>query len=283
MNKTRIFDHVHIVRKLDETDYDSDVNRDASIVADWAYSNGLKWTVDGSGRELPPRNRVLFVAIGGDGTMLYTMKKSLEYQWSSVVGINQGSLGFLVEDLAGHQIEKFLDDVSECKTTFDERMVLTTSIHGERHVAVNEFLFSTGTHNAPFTYKVLINDQIVAEQFGSGVMVATSTGSTAMSLSAGGVIVSPSTNIMQIVPLVSHSLSARPIITTGRDKISIETTANDRNSDFELRADGRRVWDNLPSNNKTYRIDFHKYDQKVFIHRPKEWNFFDVLTEKLKW
>ena len=76
--------------------------------------------------------------------------------------------------------------------------------------------------NAPFNYKILINDQIVAEQFGSGVLIATATGSTAMSLSAGGAIVSPSTNIMQIVPIVPHSLSARPIITTGRDKISIE-------------------------------------------------------------
>lgn len=279
MKKT--LEHIHIVRKLDShTDRHS--LRMIKCVIEWATAACIPYTIDGDGNKLP-RTRVLFVAIGGDGTMLYTMKLSLYRSMSAVVGVNTGHLGFLVEDFnAMFEVENFLDDVFDNETILDERMVLTADKAGGE-LAVNEYLFSTGTHNAPFNYKVLINDLVVAEQFGSGVLVATSTGSTAMSLSAGGAIVSPSTNIMQIVPIVSHSLSARPIITTGRDKISIETTANDRVNNFELRADGRKVWENSPSNNETYRINIHKYPEQVFIHRPKEWNFFDVLTQKLGW
>ena len=279
MNK--ILEHIHIVRKLDSHN-DRQSQMMCKCVIEWAIAACIPYTIDGEDGKVP-NTRVLFVAIGGDGTMLYTMKESLRRGMSAVVGVNTGHLGFLVEDFhAKFEVENFLDDVFDNETILDERMALTADkANGE--LAVNEYLFSTGTHNAPFNYKVLINGLVVAEQFGSGVLVATSTGSTAMSLSAGGAIVSPSTNIMQIVPIVSHSLSARPIITTGRDKISIETTANDRVNNFELRADGRKVWENFPSNNETYRINIHKYPKQVFIHRPKEWNFFDVLTQKLGW
>ena len=282
----RTFEHIHIVRKLDNhNDRQSQVM--CKCIVEWAVAACIPYTIDDDG--YVPKTRVLFVAVGGDGTMLYTMKESLKYGTSSVVGVNTGHLGFLVEDFnAKFEVENFLDDVYEQKTTLDERMVLSTNTDniimlGERHLAVNEFLFSTGSHNAPFNYKVLINDQVVAEQFGSGVLVSTSTGSTAMALSAGGAIVDPSTNIIQVVPLVSHSLSARPFITTGRDVVSIVTTATDRASDFELRADGRKVWDNIPSSDETYRFDFNKYPKQVYIHRPKDWNFFEVLTKKLKW
>ena len=285
----KIFDHIHIVRKLDDTSNGSS-KVTIRVISEWAEQQELPVSIDGlAGRDLPSnvKTRILFISVGGDGTMLYTMKKSLKYGMSSVIGINCGSLGFLVEDLdTVDKIRGFLSDVYKQETEIDDRMVLsTTTVNGriKKHLAVNEFLFSTGSHNAPFNYKILINDKVVARQFGSGVLIATSTGSTAMSLSGGGVIVDPSTNIIQIVPLLSHSLSARPFITTGRDKVSIETTATDRASDFELRADGRKVWDNVPSNNETYRFDFHKYPQSVAIHRPKDWNFFEVLTKKLKW
>ena len=284
----KTFEHIHIIRKLDGSDLI--IEESVRYVINWAINAYIPYSIANTDQDLPKnlRTRILFVAIGGDGTMLYAMKESLRYGMSYVVGINEGHLGFLVEDFnTAFEIENFFDDMLESETQIDKRMVLSTEIAIDgplkKHLAVNEFLFSTGTHNAPFNYKILINDQIVAEQFGSGVLVATATGSTAMSLSAGGAIVSPSTNIMQIVPIVPHSLSARPIITTGRDKISIETTANDRVSSFELRADGRKVWDNIPSAHETYRIDIHKYSQQVYIHRPKDWNFFDVLTKKMKW
>ena len=286
MKKIPSLDHIHIIPKLDSAD-DLSVAETIHTISGWANNANIPYTIDNTGEHLP-NTRILFVAVGGDGTMLYTMKKSLRYGISSVVGINEGHLGFLVEDIsARYKIEDFFDDIFNNEALLEERMALSTVISDygrpKTHLAVNEFLFSTGSHNAPFNYKILINDLLVAEQFGSGVLVSTSTGSTAMSLSAGGAIVSPNTNIMQIVPLMSHSLSARPIITTGRDKISIKTTANDRNSSFELRADGRMVWENSPSNDDTYRIDIRKYPQQVWINRPKGWNFFDVLTKKLNW
>ena len=289
MIKTPTFEHIHIIPKLDSRD-DLSVTGTIHIIAGWAEEAGIPYSIENTDMDLPRnvKTRILFVAVGGDGTMLYAMKESLGYGMSSVVGINEGHLGFLVEDFTSRfQLENFFDDIYDSSDVLDERMVLLSNIaigpHVKGHMAVNEFLFSTGTHNAPFNYKILINDIIVAEQFGSGVLVATSTGSTAMSLSAGGSIVSPSTNIIQIVPLMAHSLSARPIITTGRDTISIETTANERNSDFELRADGRVVWENIPSTNETYRFNILKYPKQVYIHRPKGWNFFDVLTKKMRW
>jgi len=105
-----------------------------------------------------------------------------------------------------------------------------------------------------------------------------------MSLSAGGAIVSPSTNIMQIVPLVAHTLTSRPIITTGRDIITIRATLSDRVPEIEIHGDGQTLTSfNLDDDGEQLELTVVKHDSEVKIWRAADWNFFDVLTEKMKW
>jgi len=115
------------------------------------------------------------------------------------------------------------------------------------------------------------------------MLVASSTGSTAMSLSAGGAIVSPSTNIMQIVPVLSHTLTARPIVTSGNDEIRIVTTLSDRVPLVNIYADGQTIFDEPGEEGNEIVLTVKKHKRNVHIWRPTDWNFFSVLTEKMKW
>lgn len=236
-----------------------------------------------------PADPILVVSVGGDGTMLAAMRATAKFISATVVGLNTGTLGFLTEELPA-SIEDFLDDIWVHESVvFEERMMLkgTMSVDGvetpETFEAINEFVLSGTTVNVPLVTEVYINDNFVSKQMGSGVLVATSTGSTAMSLSAGGAIVSPSTNIMQIVPVLPHTLTARPIISTGRDSITLVGNFTDRVSEIEIQADGKVLASvtNVEGNEVSLTIEKHAKTVKVW--RPKDWNFFSVLSEKMKW
>ena len=231
---------------------------------------------------------ILIISVGGDGTMLGAMRTSLKYKNSSVLGINTGTLGFLSEEVPSN-IDSYIDDIlfnGHMKT--EERMLLQASIRvdGEDFedlIAINEFVFTTPSIKAPVTTQVYINDQFVNKQLGNGVLVATATGSTAMSLSAGGVIVSPSTNIMQVVPILAHTLTARPIITAGSDVVSISTQFTDRVPEIEIQADGQVLCSIDNTSGNDVEIAITKHPKTITVWRPEDWNFFNVLTGKMKW
>jgi NAD+ kinase len=234
---------------------------------------------------------VLIVSIGGDGTMLNAMRMSTYYPDATIVGFNTGTLGFLTEEIP-EKIFEYLDGILFEKDMFlESRMLLSgqVTVDGEEQegmsfIAANEFVL-TAAINAPLVTDVFINEQFVGSQLGSGMLVSSSTGSTAMSLSSGGAIVSPSTKIMQIVPLLAHTLTARPIITTGNDKISMEGELTERVEEINIHADGNKIF-SLTS--KNYSIGCRvgivvERSSNALIWRPKDWNFFNVLTEKMKW
>ncbi len=232
---------------------------------------------------------LLIVSIGGDGTMLAAMRTSVYYSTAKVVGFNTGMLGFLTEELPP-SIDEFLDNIwFHEKVVFEERMMLkgTVSIDGnpvdEIYEAVNEFVLTGKTINAPLTTEVYINDSFVSEQMGSGMLVATSTGSTAMALSSGGAIVSPSTNIMQIVPVLSHTLTTRPIISSGRDTITLVGNFTSRIQEIEIHGDGKLLVSVSNIEGDEVSITIQKHSKTVKVWRPADWNFFSVLSEKMKW
>lgn len=252
----------------------------------YARERGIPFFVESN---TPMQDSTLIVSIGGDGTMLAAMRASLYFPEATVVGFNTGTLGFLTEELPA-SISDFLDDIwMHENVDFEERMMLkgTLSIDGveysRSYAAINEFVLSGRSINAPLKTKVYINDNFVSEQMGSGVLVATSTGSTAMALSSGGAIVSPSTNIMQIVPILPHTLTARPIISTGRDSITLVGDLTERVSEIKIHADGKVLETVTNLEGSDVSITIEKHEKTVKIWRPKDWNFFNVLSEKMKW
>lgn len=234
-------------------------------------------------------NNVLIVSVGGDGTMLNAMRIATNYKNSTVLGLNTGTLGFLTEEVPC-DLFAYLDYILYGRNLIlEKRMILESSYsidNGEPSrtlLAVNEFVVAGKTINAPLITEVFINEQFVSKQLGNGVLVSSSTGSTAMSLSAGGAIVSPSTNIMQIVPLVPHTLTSRPIISTGRDSITIRAELTDRVPEIEIHADGQTLFSFNHKDGNEIELTIKKHETEVKIWRPVNWNFFNVLASKMKW
>lgn len=234
-------------------------------------------------RTTGPIDHPLIVSIGGDGTFLRAAKQALATfpDRHAIFPLNTGHLGFLTNgrkfngfDHLTQALDEIFKPDSE-EVMFEDRMALKARVNGSMFTALNEFFVACG-QNEVMTYQIFINERQVAEITGSGVLVSTATGSTAHALSAGGPIISPDTNVMQIVPVVSHSLTSRPIVITGRSEVAIEVQSTDRNQ-VHLHGDGKQLYE------VGARIEIVKHPTRVMIVRPPEWNFFNVLSEKMGW
>ena len=254
-------------------------------IRNFCSENEVPWSEDGfpGGTE-----RVLIMAVGGDGTMLAAARAARDYKKSIVCGVNTGTLGFLSDEYQ-RNIPELMKNISRKFGMVDERMAL----HGQIYIdgvlerddmfALNEFVLAPMTIQAPTTTEVYINNEFVSKNVGSGVLVATSTGSTAMSLSSGGAIVSPSTNIMQIVPVMPHTLTSRPVITTGRDTITLKADLIKGKNHIEVYGDGRCFGGFETFHGKRIELRIKKHPVTINIYRQANWDFFNVLKEKLKW
>lgn len=279
------FNKIHILTKPQVDDVTQMVTY---IIKDYAITNHIPLVEDLA--DIKDENeKVLFVSVGGDGTMLGAMRSSIDYENSTILGLNTGTLGFLADEVPT-QLWSLLDDIlNEKDVLLEERMMLTGQClvngksFGKSANAINEFTLVGASTNSPVVTEVHINEHFASRQMGSGVLVSTSTGSTAMSLSAGGAIVSPSTNVMQVVPLMPHTLTSRPIISSGRDEITISATLTDRLREINITADGQSLFHF--SDSEGTKIDFviKSHPTPVKIWRAKNWNFFNVLSEKMKW
>lgn len=262
-------------------------NTIGSIVVEFCKENDVQWSFTPAAYK-NNSERLLIVAIGGDGTMLGAMRLSLELKGSIVYGVNTGSLGFLAEEF-NDNMYNVLSNIGRKFGIIEERMALTAEVTMEGEVlalylaAMNEFVLAPMTIQSPLTTEVFINDKFVSRNQGSGVLVASSTGSTAMALSGGGAIVSPSTNIMQIVPVMAHTLTSRPIITTGRDTITLKTTVHDERRPVEVYGDGMYLAGSQDYGKGTIEVKIAKHPTTVNVYRPENWDFFNVLREKMKW
>lgn len=230
----------------------------------------------------------LFVPIGGDGTTLTAIREASKWRDCSVFGLNFGHLGFLTSPGTKDQIYDLLISVCDVSRTWvrDQRMLIKTILPANNvQPAVNEFLITTPDRRALLEYSIFINDNHVGKFRGDGVIVTTATGSTAYSMSAGGAIMAPTSRAMQITPLAAHTISARPIIVSEHDEVKIRGFWNERSGGVvSLVVDGydtiHRYPDAVPGAYIDTTITRHKF---VTILRPENWNFFEVLTEKMGW
>jgi len=242
-------------------------------------------------QEQGPSDFTLYVSLGGDGTMLAAIRAAATEVGSSVLGINFGKLGFLTS-IDGSKLlveSKFTDIIVSLSDTdkwdTDHRMVIRgnhRSVECDPFIAANEFLITTPTRQNPLQYDVVVNDNFVTSQSGDGVIVSTASGSTAYALSAGGAIMSPNSRAMQIVPLAVHTLTSRPIVVSENDKIEvIVDLTKQRASEVSVINDGNLSFIAHESDGEM-KFTIRK-NSFVTIWRPKGWNFFSVLSAKMKW
>lgn len=227
----------------------------------------------------------LFISIGGDGTMLYTVKESIKFSDSSIVGISAGHLNFLNDQYDPIGVTRMIKRILNGDPTLhlDERMLVRAHFGNSKwFYALNEIFLTPPSMISTIRYDVDINGKHLATQSGSGVLVSTPTGSTAMSMSAGGSIMSPTSCELQIVPVASHSLTSRPVVVSGKDKIKITTTLTERFPRVELIGDGQSIH-TFGQVGDVVTINVEAADKVARIWRPDGWNFFNVLSEKMGW
>jgi NAD+ kinase len=205
--------------------------------------------------------------IGGDGTILKVARFYSGFN-TPIFGINLGRLGFLsqttVEDL-----ETSVSEILSGNYRKEKRMML----EGNGHVALNDFVIK-GSSSRTSRFALEINGKFVCEYLSDGIIISTPTGSTAYGMSAGGPVLAPETNVIEIVPICPHSFSARPIIVSGDDEISILPFDD---YEYNVSVDGQIAFP--LKNNLTVR----KSKDTVELALLNNNDFFSVLRNKLQW
>lgn len=217
----------------------------------------------------------IILSMGGDGTLLASVDKASIYD-KPVMGINLGNLGFLSE------LEK--DEMNGIEKLFngeyyiDERMMIESRFESEGKTQIfhclNDSIVSRGTFPRMIKSEIYVSGHLAEEYTSDGIIVATPTGSTAYSLSAGGPVISPELDIMTITPICPHSLNSRSLIVGGEKQIEIVIN-REYNSRFFVSNDGR---ENLPGVGKV-TIKKSKYTAKLI--RVSNENFYSILHKKL--
>ncbi len=171
--------------------------------------------------EMRSKGAELIISIGGDGTVLRGIQKMDDPL--PVLGINMGTIGFLVDvnpEEALEVIDKVLSGFE-----FEERSRLSIRVNDEKlPPATNEVVIITASPAKMLSYRIFVDKSRLEELRADGVVFATSTGSTAYAMSAGGPIVDPRVDGTVIVPLAPFKLSARPWVVPAKSKIRVEIT-----------------------------------------------------------
>lgn len=171
------------------------------------------------------------ISLGGDGTLL-RVARLLAGPGCPILGVNTGRLGFLTEmeaaDLPG-RFPAFLAG----EYVLENRMMLRASLAGSDaawHVGLNDAVIAKGAASRILRLRISVSGVEAASYPADGVIIATPTGSTAYSLSAGGPVVNPGLDLMVVTPICPHSFYARPLLVSAKDtiKVSVETAGGDR-------------------------------------------------------
>lgn len=226
------------------------------------------------------RQSELLVVMGGDGTILRVVHK-LGADIRPILGINIGSLGFLT--CAGPaEIDSAVESIAEGSYILSPRSLLVAEVvspsgDGVRHYALNDVVISRGERSQLVKIKVIIDGEVLTDYNADGLIVATPTGSTAYSLSAGGPILMPDSGAIVITPICPHVLTNRSTVVSDCSMIEARLLVEDQ--EVFVSADGQ------PSHamrlGETLRI--YKSDRALPLATLPGRFFSEVLRQKLKW
>ncbi|MFC1504011.1 NAD(+)/NADH kinase [Spirochaetota bacterium] len=222
----------------------------------------------------------LFVSIGGDGTVLSCMPLLLKYK-KPLIPLNFGKVGFISSIPIRHS-RRILDlffrgDLKKIK--IEKRNFIEIHTSARNYYALNDFVITKGMSPRLFTYHISIAGKNVISVRADGVIFSTATGSTAYNLSADGPILHPNIRSIIFNPICPHSLTAKPVIMQGDDRISIRVTDIPKGFYASFDVDG--ILRKKLRNNEVIRCRLSK-ETVSFVKLASE-NYYLVLKEKLKW
>jgi len=222
-------------------------------------------------------NLDIIIALGGDGTILRT-SRNINNCNTPILGVNIGNLGFLssVELLEfENAMEKYIKD----DYYVEERMMLKCSLplrqDAEEYIALNDIVVSKGTLARVVKYELHIDNKFYIDFTGDGLIIATPTGSTAYSLSAGGPIIYPNLDVIALTPICPLSLSMRTIVVDSKSEISINIKSE--HESIFLTPDGQRA---IKLNNYE-KIVVSVSNKKCRLIKFNDYNYFSILRKKI--
>ena len=221
----------------------------------------------------------LGLVVGGDGTML-GIGRQLARHDVPLIGINQGRLGFITDIPLDHYRET-LTPMLQGQYEEDQRSLIHAKVMRDGHcvfdaLAMNDVVVNRGATSGMVELRVEVDGHFVANQRADGLIVATSTGSTAYALSAGGPMLHPSIPGWVLVPIAPHTLSNRPIVLSDSAEVAIEVVAGrDASASFDMQS--------LASLLHGDRILVRRSQHRVRFLHPRGWSYFDTLRKKLHW
>jgi NAD+ kinase len=238
---------------------------------------------DGTGgrpRELLAHESDLLLVLGGDGTLLAAAREAAP-RGIPILPINLGSLGFLTSFTLG-ELYPALEETIAGHLTASERVMLTASLIREGQVVesqlvLNEAVITKGALARMIEIELLIDEDFVCRYRADGVIVATPTGSTAYSLSAGGPIVHPAVESIILTPICPHTLSDRPLVVG--DCCNVEMRLRGTAESVYLTLDGQKGV-LMQSEDRVSIIRAKERLKLIQLHRK---SYYEILRNKLKW
>ena len=219
----------------------------------------------------------VLIVLGGDGTILSGLDRAIPYD-TPILGINLGRLGFLSEIETDELDEAIIDRLLAEDYFIDARTVMT--IEGEdplRLFALNDIVITRATPSLRIlSIEYEANGTVVDCISGDGLIVATATGSTAYSLSAGGPVVLPGLDCFVLTPVCPHTLNARPVVVSADERITVRLMDGTDNAQAVL--DGRRF---VALTGERPQITICKSPVQARFVRFREKNYVGLLRSKL--
>lgn len=229
--------------------------------------------------ELSSRSIDLVVVLGGDGTLLSAVRDTASTE-APLLGVNLGSLGFLT-DVPIASLFSMLDDIALSHAPVEHRSLMHCELLRETEIlgsytAFNDVVVNKTTRARLNNYELFVDNSFVSSYRADGMIVATPTGSTAYSLSAGGPVMMPTVGAFVVTPVSPHSLTHRPLVVP--DSAVVEILLRSEEEVAYLSLDGQPGVDLKDGD----RVRCRRSQHKVHLYRTST-DFFQMLRTKLKW
>ena len=228
-------------------------------------------------KDVPANTECIFV-LGGDGTLIRAARDLVSLN-IPLIGVNMGTLGYLCE-LEETTVFDAIKQIMAGRFVIEERMMICGSKGEESAIALNDIVIHMSQSLQIAKLIVYVDGRYLAAYNADGIVIATPTGSTGYSMSAGGPIIEPDANMMLLTPINPHALNAKSIVLSAKDNIAVELGTRRRQKDEEISVslDGDRTF----TLSVGERIAIRQSGLKTKILKLTDQSFLEILQKKMQ-
>lgn len=264
-----------LLERLSENHVEMTVYKPFADLINAFFPKGVTYKVFHSHADL---SADLLFSIGGDGTILDAVPFVLDSAMP-VLGINMGRLGFL-SSVSKNEIDQAVECMLIGDYSVEQRTLLELvspdNVFGDVRYALNELNVIRNPEHSLLTIKVYVDDTYLNTYWGDGILLATPTGSTAYSLSAGGPIIAPSSKSFVLTPIAAHNLTVRPVVIPDDSTVRIQVESREKRFVFSM--DSRTC-----ALDTSVQLEVRKAGFCINLVRMRNEDFFSTIRNKLMW